>query len=81
MAPNIKMLVLDPLEEIDLGEATIKMPTNISVNLGPELKFKIIQLLQEYKDFFAWDYDEMHGLSRELVELKLHVKLGRKPIK
>lgn len=35
MTPNIKMLAQDPLEEIDLGEGTIKMPTYISVNLGP----------------------------------------------
>ena len=38
-------------------------------------------LLKEYKDCSAWDYDEMPGLSRELVELKLPIKDGKKPIK
>lgn len=81
LAPNIKILVQDPLEEIDLGEGTVKRPTYISVNLSPELKVEVIQLLKEYKDCFAWDYDEMPELSRGLVELKLPIKPGKKPIK
>lgn len=40
LEPNIKMLVQDPLEEIDLGEGTVKRPTYISANLGPNLKSK-----------------------------------------
>lgn len=75
------MLTQDPLEDIDLGEGTTKRPACISVNLGPELRVKVIQLLKEYKDYSAWNYDEMPGLSMELVELKLPIKSGRKPIK
>lgn len=81
LAPNIKMIAHDALEKINLGEGTSKRPTYINVNLGPELRVKMIQLLKEYKDHFFWDYDEMPRLSRELVELKLPIKLGRKPIK
>lgn len=81
LAPNLKMLVHGPLEEIDLGEGTKKRPTYITVNLGPKLKVKVIQILKEYKDCFTWDYDEMPELSRELVELKLPIDPGRKPIK
>ena len=50
VAPNIKMLAQDPLEEIDLGDVIRKRPTYISVNLSLELKVKVIQLLKEYKD-------------------------------
>lgn len=75
------MLVQDPLEEIDLGTGGIKKPTYVSANISPTLKIKVIQLLKEYKDYFAWDYDEMHGLSRDMVKLKLQIKLGKKPIK
>ena len=35
LAHNVKMLAHDPLEEIDLGEGTTKIPTYISANLGP----------------------------------------------
>ncbi|XP_057418138.1 uncharacterized protein LOC130712317 [Lotus japonicus] len=41
----------------------------------------MIELLKEFKDCFAWDYDEMPGLSRDLVELQLPIKEDRKPVK
>lgn len=78
---NTKMLAQDPLEEIDLGKWGIKRPTYVSANIIPELKIKVIQLLKEYKDCFTWDYDEMPGLSRDLVELKLPINPRKKPIK
>lgn len=71
------MLAQDPLKEIDMGEGTIKRTTYISANISPELKVKEIKLLEEYKECFAWDYDKMPGLSRELVELKLPIKHGK----
>lgn len=78
---NIKMLAQDPLEEVDLGEGSIKRPTYISANIHPQLKVEVVQLLREFKDYFTWDYDEMPGLSRELIELKLPIKPGKKPVK
>lgn len=71
----------DPLEEIGMGDAANKIPTYISTNLSPELRVEVIQLLKEYKDCFSWDYDKIHGLSKELVELKLPIKPSKKPIK
>lgn len=41
----------------------------------------MIQLLKEFKDYFAWDYDEMPGLNRGLVEMRLTMKLGKRYIK
>ena len=66
---NIKKLAQDPLEEIDLGEGMVKRPTYISSKIDPELRVKVIQLLKEFKDCFSWDYNEIHGLDRGLVEL------------
>ena len=80
MAPE-KMQPQDPLEEVDLGEKGDKRPTYISANIDPELKMKVISLLKEFKDCFAWDYNEMPGLSRNLVEHKLPMKDGAKPVK
>lgn len=77
LSDGAKMLAQYPLEEIDLGEGMIKRPTYINANISPELRVEVVQLLREYKDCFAWDYDEMLGLSRDLVELKLPIKPGR----
>lgn len=71
----------DSLEELDLGDSSKKRPTYISSLTNLELKQEMISLLQEYKDCFAWDYDKMPGLSRELVELKLPIRQDKKPLK
>ncbi|KAK2444202.1 hypothetical protein QL285_015246 [Trifolium repens] len=59
----------------------MKRPTYISANISPDLKGKLVLLLKEFSDCFAWDYNEMPGLSREMVELKLPIKAGKKPVK
>ena len=38
------------------------------VNCLIRLQENIIFLLYEFKDCFAWDYDDLPRLSRELVE-------------
>src|SRR3954467_5164813 len=81
MASNIKMLAQDPLEEVNLGDNDQKRVTYISAKLEPELKATVIKMLKENRDCFAWDYDEMPGLGRHLVELKLPIKEGKKPVK
>lgn len=43
----------------------------ISINNNHEIKDPIIQLLFEYKDLFAWSYDDMPHLSADLVIHKL----------
>jgi hypothetical protein len=41
----------------------------------------MIGLLKEYSDYFAWNYTEMPGLSREIVEHWLPIKSGFRPFK
>ena len=56
------------LEEVDIGDGTIPRPTYVNKNLDDNFKSELIKLLKEYVDCFAWNYTEMPGLSRELVE-------------
>jgi hypothetical protein len=71
----------DPLEEVDIGDGTKPRPTFVNKNLSPEFKEELIKLLREYVDCFAWDYSEMPGLSRELVEHRLPIKEGFRPFR
>ena len=71
----------DPLEKVDLGDGTIHRPTFVNKNLSAEYKADLIKLLKEYIDCFAWEYSEMSGLSRDLVEHRLPIKAGFKPYK
>jgi hypothetical protein len=81
MSETPKMQAQDPLEEIDIGDGLIKRSTYISANITSSLKEKLVLLLKEFKDCFAWDYNEMSGLSREMVKLKLPIKEGKRPVK
>jgi hypothetical protein len=71
----------DPLEEVDIGDGTVLRPTFVNKNLDPMFKLELINILKEYVDCFAWNYNEIPGLSRDLVENKLPIKPGFKPYK
>ena len=72
---------VDMLEEIDIGDGDRPRLTFISTNLDPEYKQELKKLLKEYKDCFAWEYYEMSGLDRSIVEHRLHIKPGYRPYK
>ena len=71
----------DPLEEVDIGDGSVPRPTFINKSLSTAFKADLIELLKEYADCFAWNYTEMPGLSRELVEHRLPIKAGFRPYK
>ena len=69
----------DDLEEVDIGPGDKPRPTFISKKLDPSLREPMIVLLREYRDCFAWDYTEMPGLDRSIVEHRLPLKKGFRP--
>jgi hypothetical protein len=69
----------DELEEVDIGPGDKPRPTFISKKLHPELREVMIVLLRKYTDCFAWEYTEMPGLDRSIVEHRLPLKLGFRP--
>jgi hypothetical protein len=71
----------DPLEEVDIGDGTVPRPTFVNKNLDPLFKSDLIKLSKEYVDCFAWNYNEMPCLSRDLVEHCLPIKPGFRPYK
>jgi hypothetical protein len=71
----------DPLEEIDIGDGITPRPTFVNKNMSLEHKDAIIKVLRDYVDCFAWNYHEMPGLYRELVEHRLPIKTGFRPYK
>jgi hypothetical protein len=71
----------DKLEEVDIGNGDKPRPTFISANLESDFREELIKLLKIYKDCFAWDYSEMPGLDRSIVEHRLPIKPGFRPYK
>jgi len=66
----------DDLVEVDTGNGDRQRLTFISAKLESECKQQLTELLKEYKDCFAWDYTEIHGLDRSIVEHRLPIKSG-----
>ena len=58
----------DELEEIDISPGDRPRPMYVSAKLDTEYKQELIDLLKEFKDCFAWEYYEMSGLDRSIVD-------------
>jgi hypothetical protein len=71
----------DPLEEIDIGDGKTTRPTLVNKTLETDPRDEMIGLLKQYSDCFAWNYTEIPGLSREIVEHRLPIKSGLRPFK
>jgi len=69
----------DALEEVDIGDGDRPRPMFISAKLFPEYKQELVKLLREYKDYFAWEYYEMPGVDRSIVEHWLPIKPRYRP--
>ena len=69
----------DDLVEVDIGSGDKPRPTFISAKLSSECQQQLTDLLKEYRDCFAWDYTEMPGLDRSIVEHRLPIKSGFRP--
>nr|AAL77160.1 Putative polyprotein [Oryza sativa Japonica Group]AAP53498.1 retrotransposon protein, putative, unclassified [Oryza sativa Japonica Group] len=60
------------------GEASATDALRVKL-FRPEFRTKLIDLLKEYRDCFAWEYYEMPGLSRSIVEHRLPIKPWVRP--
>ena len=67
--------VHDPTDEVNLSTVEVLRITYISSLLPSDLNEMIIVILREIKDCFAWNYDEIPGLDRSLLEHCLKVKV------
>ena len=77
--PNL--VVEEPTKEINLGTENDPQTIIISLNLNPEEESAPIQVLKEYKDTFAWTYEDMPCLDPALVEHRLLIRPGAKVVK
>ena len=50
MGSTTKMRAQDPLEEVDIGDGSVKAPTYVSTKIPKEFRDRIVELLKEYKD-------------------------------
>ncbi|PNX89745.1 gag/pol polyprotein, partial [Trifolium pratense] len=71
----------EPIEVINLGTDEDKKEIKIGASLREGVKRRLVNLLQEYVDVFAWSYQDMPGLDTDIVVHKLPLKPECPPIK
>jgi hypothetical protein len=74
-------VAVDNLEEIDVGDGTVRRPTYVNANLSVAEKGEVRTLLKQFIGCFTWEYTDMLGLDRRLVEHCLPIKTGFRPQK
>ena len=58
----------------------MELPISINPLLMPPEKKELLSLLKEYRDVFAWQYEEMPGLDPEMVAHAFNIEPGAKPV-
>ena len=76
-----KISAKEELEVINLSfDPNVHKPVSISASLSAEERMHLVELLKEYQDVFAWQYDEMSGINPKLVAHSLNVEPDTRPI-
>jgi hypothetical protein len=76
-----KIFAKEELKVIDLSSnPNVHKPVSISASLSIEERMHVVELLKEYQDVFAWQYDEMPGIDPKLVVHSLNVEPGTRPV-
>jgi hypothetical protein len=71
----------EPVEIINLGTEHDRKEVKIGSSLKGKEREKLVELLKEYTDVFAWSYLDMPGLDTKIVEHKLPLRPECPPVK
>ena len=68
------------LEDINVGSIEAPRLLSISKDLMPSEKTAMTELLQEFKDVFAWSHEDMKGLDPKFYQHKINLATDAKPL-
>ena len=68
------------LEEVNMGTTAEPRTISIAKNLPPSTRMELIALLDEYRDVFAWSYDDMKGLDPKFYQHQINLATDAKPV-
>ena len=66
----------EPIETINLGTEEDPKEIKLRAMLEKSVKDRLIKLLHEYVDIFAWSYRDIPGLGTDIVVHRLPLKEG-----
>ena len=68
------------LEELHPGTFEEPRLVNMEKEMRLEDKTTMVGLLKEFKDVFAWSYEDMKGLAPKLYQHQIHLNMDAKPV-
>jgi len=71
----------EEIKIINLGEEGEEKQVKIGTTMTEEMQKQLHTLLQEFKDAFAWSYQDMPSLDPDIIQHKLPLKPKCPPIK
>src|ERR1043165_4625875 len=71
----------ETLEVVNLGTEEVKREVKIGAVLEESVKQRLIEMLREYADVFAWSYEDMPGLDTDIVMHELPLTADCPPVK
>src|ERR1043165_6884696 len=71
----------ESIEVVNLGTDKDRKEIKIGAGLENSVKERLIQMLRDYIEVFAWSYEDMPGLDIDIVVHRLPSKVGFLPVK
>ena len=69
---------VETLETVELVDEEPMKTTRVGMTIGTDIKRKLVQLLKENLDIFAWSHEDMPGISIEIIQHKLEMNPEKK---
>mgnify|MGYP000409127067 CR=1 FL=1 len=63
---TISQVKVSQLEEVDIGTKDKPRPINVAKEMPNDEKKTMTELLMNFRDVFAWSYEDMRGLDPQL---------------
>lgn len=71
----------EPVDMINLGTEENRKEVKVGAALEDKIKERLVELLHEYTNLFAWSYQDMPRLDTDIVVDKLPLKPECLPVK
>ena len=65
---------------MDLGTKDKLRPVNVVKEMPSEQKKAMIEFLMNFRDMFAWSYEDMQGLDPQLYQHQIHLITDAKQV-
>ncbi|GAU43838.1 hypothetical protein TSUD_371170 [Trifolium subterraneum] len=76
---DMRVSPIEDLEQVQIGEQS-HQTTNIRTSLQPAKKERIITILRNNRDLFAWQPSHMPGIDESMIMHKLSISSTTKPV-